>query len=338
MPSLPEVADPSPDADRVDAAASWFARLNADTVSIQDLNAFQAWRREPLNDQAYREVEAMWGRGEALRADPEIARVLATALKPTPPGRRTKTIVMGFGAAAALLLAVVLGVWAEGGALLGERTYQTAVGQHQEIVLADGSSVRLDTDTRVAARFARSERLLTLLRGRAFFSVAHDAHRPFIVLAGDTRVRAVGTRFSVRRDPADVQVVLVQGVVTVSSRVVNSDQPRAWTLKAGQQLIAGGAVSGPSAADVALATSWLQNRLVFRDLPLNNAIAEVNRYTADKVVLDAPDASETPLSGVFNAGDPAGFAAAAADVCGLEVHPGANGTLLLRRRAMPPPA
>ena len=157
-------------------------------------------------------------------------------------------------------------------------------------------------------------------------------------MAGNTRVRAVGTRFSVRRDPADVQVVLVQGVVTVSSRAANSDQPRAWTLKAGQQLIAGGAVSGPSAVDVALATGWLQNRLVFRDLPLNDAIAEVNRYTVDKVVLEAPDASGTPLSGVFNAGDPVGFAAAAADVCGLEVHPGANGTLLLRRRAMPPPA
>ena len=48
---------------------------------FQDLSAFQTWRREQRNDQAYREVEAMWGRGEALRADPEIARVLAAALK-----------------------------------------------------------------------------------------------------------------------------------------------------------------------------------------------------------------------------------------------------------------
>ncbi len=339
MPSPIEIEDPSPAADTMGVAASWFARLNADTVSIQDLSAFQAWRREQLNDQAYRQVEAMWGRGEALRADPEIARVLAATLASTPSGRRTKTMVMGFGAAAAtLILAVSIGVWAERGPLLGERTYQTAVGQHQEVVLPDGSSVRLDTDTRLAARFGRSERDLTLLRGRVFFSVAHDARRPFIVRAGDTRVRAVGTRFSVRRDPSDVQVVLVQGVVTVSSLTANSDQPRAWTLRPGQQLIADGAVSGPSAVDVALATGWLQNRLVFRDLPLDDAIAEVNRYTTHQVVLEAPDASGTPVSGVFNTGDPASFAAAAADVCGLEVQAGANGTLFLRRRAMPPPA
>ncbi len=341
MPSPIDIEDPSPAADTMGVAASWFARLNADTVSIQDLSAFQTWRREQLNDQAYRQVEATWGRGESLRADPEISRVLAATLASTPSGRRTKTMVMGFVAVAAtLILAVSVGVWFERGPLLGERTYQTAIGQHQDVVLPDGSSVRLDTDTRLAARFGRSERDLTLLRGRAFFSVAHDARRPFIVRAGDTRVRAVGTRFSVRRDPADVQVVLVQGVVTVSSssRTAISDQPRAWTLRPGQQLISDGAVSGPFAVDVALATGWLQNRLVFRDLPLDRAIAEVNRYTASKVVLEALDASGTPVSGVFNTGDPASFASAAADVCGLEVQAGADGTLFLRRRAIPTPA
>ena len=337
MPSLPEADDMSPGAATVSAAASWFVRLNADTVSVQDLSAFQTWRREQRNDQAYREVEAMWGRGEALRADPEIARVLAAALKSPRSSRHPKTSSVAFAAAAAtLVFAVALGMWAEQAGLLGEHTYQTAVGQQKEVALPDGSSLRLDTDTRVAARFGRSERDLTLLRGRAFFSVAHDIHRPFVVAAGDTRVRAVGTQFSVRRDRVYVQVILVQGVVTVSSRATVSAPKRAWTLKAGQQLIADGAVSGPSAVDVALATDWLQNRLVFRDLPLREAIAEVNRYTPDKVVLEAPDAGATPVSGVFNAGDPAGFAAAAADVCGLDVHPGTDGALLLSRRGMPP--
>ena len=86
-----------------------------DTVSIQDLSAFQTWRRDPFNDQAYREVEAMWNRGEALRADPEIARALAAALKSRPPGRRVTATVTGFGAAAAMILAVSFGVWDERG-------------------------------------------------------------------------------------------------------------------------------------------------------------------------------------------------------------------------------
>ena len=338
MPSLPEVEDASLDAATVSAAASWFARLNADTVSIHDLNAFQAWRRHGRNDLAYREVEATWGRGEALRADPEIARVLASTLKAARPVRRPRMLGVGLAAAATVMLAIAIGVWADRTGRLSECTYQTAVGQQQEVALPDGSALRLDTDTRVAARFDRSERHLALLRGRAFFSVAHDPGRPFIVVAGDARVRAVGTEFSVRRDRADVQVVLVQGVVTVSSREPGSDPKPTWTLKAGQQLIVGGPASGPSPVDVALATGWLQSRLVFHDLPLRDAIAEVNRYTVQKVVLETPDAGATPVSGVFNAGDPAGFAAAAAEVCGLEVHSRPDGALLLRRKGTTPPA
>ena len=338
MPTPPDAEDRSRDAAAVDAAAGWFARLNADTVSIQDLSAFQAWRRQAYNDQAYREVEAMWGRGEALRADPEIARALAATLKSGRPVRRSSMLALGSVAAATVILAVTIGVWAERNGQSGERIYQTAIGQQQVVEMPDGSSVRLDTDSRVATRFGRSERDVALLRGRAFFSVAHDAGRPFVVVAGDTRVRAIGTRFSVRRDPTDVQVVLVQGVVTVSSRVIGSKPGPTWTLKAGQQLIADGATGGPVPVDVALATGWLQSRLIFRDLPLREAIAEVNRYTADKVVLEAPDAAETPVSGVFNAGDPAAFAAAAADVCGLEVHKAPDGGLLLRRRTMPAPS
>ena len=336
MPSLPEVEDESPDAEAVTVAASWFARLNADSISIQDLSAFQAWRRERRNDRAYREVEAMWGRGEALRADPEIARVLASTLRAARPVRRPRMLGFGFAAAATVMFAVTIGVWASQTGRLSERTYQTAVGQQQQVALPDGSVLRLDTDTRVAMRFGRSERRVALLRGRAFFSVAHDTRRPFIVAAGEARVRAIGTRFSVQREPAAVRVILVQGVVSVSSREAHSAPKPAWTLRAGQQLILNGATSGPFPVDVALATGWLQNRLVFRDLPLRDAIAEVNRYTDHKVVLETPGAGATPVSGVFNAGDPAGFAAAAAEVCGLEVHSRADGALLLRRRGTMP--
>ncbi len=337
MPSLPDVEDGSIDP-ATSAAASWFARLNAETVSIQELTAFQAWRRQDRNDQAYREVEAMWGRGEVLRADPEIARALAATLRSARPVRRSGMLGVGVAAAATVMIGIALGVWANARGLLGERTYQTAVGQQQQVALPDGSALRLDTDTRVAMRFGRSERHLALLRGRAFFFVAHDTRRPFVVVAGDTRVRAVGTRFSVRRDPADVQVVLVQGVVTVSSRATSSHPTPAWTLKAGQQLIADGGASRPAPVDVALATGWLQSRLIFRELPLRDAIAEVNRYTPEKVVLDALDAGGTPVSGVFNAGDPVGFAAAAADLCGLEVRRRSDGALLLGHRGVTPPA
>ena len=117
-------------------------------------------------------------------------------------------------------------VLAIGGAVFwnGQGLYTTAVGEQRVIQLADGSNVSLDTDSRIRVRFAGAERRLELERGQALFDVADDG-RPFVVVAGDTSITAVGTVFDVRRHSDGVKVTLVSGVVDVAGKTAAAQTP-----------------------------------------------------------------------------------------------------------------
>jgi transmembrane sensor len=63
--------------------------------------------------------------------------------------------------------------------------------------------------------FRRHERRVVLKSGVAFFSVAKNPSRPFIVLVGDKEVRDVGTQFEIRKDLVSMRVSVVEGSVEV---------------------------------------------------------------------------------------------------------------------------
>jgi transmembrane sensor len=185
--------------------------------------------------------------------------------------------------------------------------------------------VRLDTNTRVAIAFRGGERRVQLAHGQAFFDVAHDRARPFIVDAGPMRVRAVGTRFDVRRDGADAKVTLVEGIVQVRG---DAAHPSAWTLKPGEAASLGRAPSHVT-ADVAAATSWTTGRVIFRGLPLAQAIDEINRYSPHKIRLEARAVAEVPVTGSFETGDVDAFVSAVSDLHGLIAKKSSDGTIVL---------
>jgi transmembrane sensor len=155
-----------------------------------------------------------------------------------------------------------------------------------------------------------------LEHGQAFFDVAHDASRPFVVVADGVRVRALGTRFDVRRDGEAVRVTLVQGRVQVRARGESATE-----LRPGQAVVADRrGVSQPAPVNAGAVASWTTGRLTFSGVPLREAVAEVNRYSDRKVVLDAPEAVAGELvSGQFVAGDVDNFVAGARSLYGLRV-------------------
>lgn len=299
-----------------DTAAGWFAKLNHNTVTTDTLRAFREWRKgDPRHDQAYLEIEAFWQRARKLERDAEIQQAAGAALERKPqggarPGGRT---IAGIALA---VVAAGAGMWAWPN-LVG-RTYETAIGEQRFLTLADGSRIRLDTRSRVQVRLAAHERDVKLLEGRAFFEVAHDAARPFIVQADGARVRALGTRFDVRRDAQGVQVVLVEGRVRVDGPA--GAHPRTWTLDPGESVTTS-AVRPVEVrkVDAAQATSWTSGRLTFNDVSLADAIAEVNRYSPRPIVLHAPALASRPVSGAFDIGDTKAFVSAVADLYGLVV-------------------
>jgi len=164
--------------------------------------------------------------------------------------------------------------------------------------MADGSKVILNTDSQIHVEVNQHERRVDLERGEAFFEVAKDASRPFVVHAGNKRVVAVGTQFSVRREADDLQVVVTEGKV----RIESSGSPQA---------VVAGTVARASEAGVLLkkediaqaeeSLSWRTGTLVFREMTLADAVDEFNRYNTHKIVIEDASVGSLEVAGSFRA-------------------------------------
>ena len=324
---------PSPDHAAIDEAAGWFAKLTNRSVSSETLEAFRAWRRSPAHRAAYEYIEQVWRDAGALREDGDIQAALAEAVarserRPVrrPPSVKLRWFQLLAGAAAIGTVTAAVLIWPS----LTSQTFVTGKGEGRVVALADGSRVRLDTDTRLVVRFLGGERDVRLSRGQAFFEVAHDAARPFVVSADGVSVRAVGTRFDVRRDTGQngaVNVTLVEGSVEV--RADHGHQT--LTLKPGERVAyaPGRALGAPAPIDLAAATGWTSGRIVFRSTPLGDAVAEINRYSTRPIRLEAAALQSAPVSGVFEAGDTDAFISGVCALYGLRATTGADGAVVL---------
>lgn len=320
---------------RLSEAAAWFARLGHRSVTTQSLREFREWRQDPANDAAYQEVDTAWTKTGGLADDPDIMRATDDALARKTLRQRSQWLRLprlGWTVAVATVAISAGAVFAVNEA---SPTYATGVGEQRLVRLEDGSRLRLNTDSRVRVEFGASERRLVLSRGEAFFDVAHDPKRPFIVKAGDTSVRAVGTKFDVRRDATAVRVTLLEGSV----RVRHDDEPRTWTLRPNQQLtVSRTGVSAPRPADAARTSSWTTGRLVFHETPLATAIAEVNRYADQKVELDAEGMGGRLVNGVFDVGDTNSFVKGVSALFDLKATGEPNGPIRLQPASHAAPA
>ncbi|MGN6121378.1 MAG: FecR family protein [Sphingomonas oligoaromativorans] len=272
-------------------AADWFARLKTLPVSQATLEQFFEWRRIDVHEAAFDEVERLWGRAGLVADHPEIRQATQSAYD--RPHRRRLAI-----AGSALALVAVAGAFV-GLHRPGDR-YVTGVGQQSVIALADGSKLTLDTDTKLVVRLEKDARHVELDHGQAYFSVAHDPSRPFTVEAGGVQVLATGTQFDVRHTGQATDVTLVEGSVAVRSPGAQEGQ----RMTAGQAVtVLSGQVPIVRRVDTAVATSWKRGQIVLDGMTLGQAIAEVNRYTARPVVLDAPRYAGSRIGGSFETGD-----------------------------------
>ena len=196
-------------------------------------------------------------------------------------------------------------------------TYTTAVGEERTLKLSDGSTVELNSRSRLRVRFSQNQRDVDLLEGQALFKVAKDHARPFIVASDGTRVRAVGTQFDVYRKLEGTVVTVLEGHVAVTTaepetprgspsasipdfdpRTSNSD---AAFLSAGEQAtLTPRATPKPIRANVASATAWTQHQLVLDSAPLTDVAEEFNRYSTRKLIVEDSGNHPLRLSGVFS--------------------------------------
>ena len=312
-----------------EAAARWLARLNARSVTTEELDQFYAWRRDPANAAAYAHAEQVWRDTRELESDPQIAAAIEDALE-RPQSRslwaspsRRRMALAGLSAIP-VGLAVAAGWW---GLAPGE-IHETAAGERLAFALSDGTRVQLNGDSRVESDFNEAERNVDLKRGEAVFTVKRDPARPFIVHVNGQSVRALGTSFSTRRADETLRVVLIEGEVEVRSPGVSA----ARLARAGATATArpGKAIELGN-ADAQAETAWTRGKLLFRQTPLASAIAQVNRYAGPRIELDDATLGAHRVDGTFDAGDTDSFVAAVTTIFDLDARREGNRIIFERK-------
>ncbi|MBK9519621.1 MAG: FecR domain-containing protein [Anaeromyxobacter sp.] len=264
--------------------------------------ALAGWlTQDPTHLEAFREAEAVWGELGRLRevAGPHLAEARREVAEVRLRRRRLAGGGLLAGAVAALL---AVGWFLDPLATLDDRTYRTARGQRLVVALADGSRLELDTDTAVRVHASRRLREATLLRGQALFTVAHGDPRPFDVLAGDGRIRDVGTQFNVRLQGDRVAVTVLEGAVDVRA---GPGDDQATRLVEGSRLSYG--PSGPAGpaerVEAASTAAWRQGRLDFTGRSLGEVLAELGRYHDAALTVSSAGILELRVSGAFPTDD-----------------------------------
>ncbi|MFI8334512.1 FecR family protein [Pseudomonas taetrolens] len=281
-----------------DAAASWFARQQAQTLSAAEQAELAAWRLQHATHEAeYQWLVNLWSATDLLPK----ARLQALCESPAVPAKR-RSLLRYAVAASVLAVAAGAGLWLQVPSSAGYRgEFSTVLGERREITLPDGSSIELNGRSRVRVHFEYQQRKVDLEQGEAMFSVAVDRDRPFVVLAGAGQVTVTGTRFDVRRDGDEAQVAVESGHV----RVQGASAPEAVNLTAGLGTLvdARGRVAAARPVDTQALTAWRKGQLVFNDATLGEVAAEVSRYREQPLHVSSPALARLRVSSVFKTDD-----------------------------------
>lgn len=274
----PHRVDNTPDRE----ALHWLIALQEAPDDMVLRDRFRAWvQASPIHADAWRDLN---------RVDDLIGQALSAA-KTAPPPRRARlvTVTAAFALAACLLLAFVpmlqAGLQAD---------HRTATAEMRPIALADGSRVMLAPDSAITVSLGEDRRVVTLLRGEAFFDVQRDPARPFTVIAGDSSVRVLGTAFNVRRLAVGAEVAVAQGAVRVSRADTQAD------LKPGDSIDTSQGRHGlRSTLPTELVAPWRQGQLVVKDRSVADVVDTLRRYHDGVIMLHGSALAERRITGIF---------------------------------------
>lgn len=298
-------------------AREWFIKIHYGGKDDSTTQAFEGWLGAHQDHRrVYEEVCALMQATEKYTNSPEhmekYSGLLAdkadnvVAFRKTPVFRRK--FLAGSIAASLLLL---LGFSFTFQLFFTDDTYQTAIGEQKTVVLADGSTIKLNTNTKIEVAFSDEARSVTLDFGQAYFIIAKDAARPFTVNFGKGTVTALGTEFEVYNKGPEVVVTLVEGTVKVQGAIQKSRPQTTHKAEeiimvasedtaAGTQIsLSAESISPVTTADKELINAWQDNQLIFREKSLKYVIAEINRYSTRKIILGQTDLETELVSGVF---------------------------------------
>ena len=280
-------------------ADHWVARMDRNDWSDADEAELQEW----LAGDARRRGALLQSQAAWLTLDSGLMARSA----PSTPGRLVDRRGILAGAGTALAASLIGGFfWLSSGS-----AYRTSVGEIRRVPLADGSTAIINTASVIEVSLHKHSREVELAAGEAWFLVAKDPHRPFVVQMGVVRARAVGTAFSVRRVDRGAQILVTEGVVETWSANAEGHQAR---LVAGDRAFVGEdseiRIKHATPTSLERALAWRTGSIDLDGETLSDAVAEFNRYNERRLVLSDSRLAGELFDGIFRTNDPQGFAAA----------------------------
>jgi transmembrane sensor len=278
--------------DVADKAADWIQRRDFWSWSAADQEELDLWLSASLAHRiAYHRLDSAWARTARL-----------TALRPSaqpeePPTKPSHSAIVRMAAAL-----IIVGLLGAGGASYYLRTpevrYETHIGEHKTVMLADGSRVELNTNT--ALRVSVDRRAATLEHGEAYFRIKHNVKHPFSVIADDHRITDIGTEFLVRSDSGRFEVTLVEGRAKFDASGKDTQSP--IVLVPGDRLVVANNLIRATHITLRGVTDtlgWRRGMLIFDDTPLGDVAAEFNRYNTEKIVIAEQRVASIRISASF---------------------------------------
>ncbi|HEY3814581.1 MAG TPA: FecR domain-containing protein [Caulobacteraceae bacterium] len=279
-------------------AFAWTGRLAGD-VSEDTARACAVWRAaDPRHEQAFREAYRLAiALGRTETASGTAWRATAAARRRRAAVRRFAVPTLVAASVAAVVVVGMVGPWARPSPV----TYATQVAKTERLDLADGSRVYVGAHSTVKVSVDKTRRRVELADGEAFFEVAKDPAHPFVVQAGDTTVRVLGTKFDVRRVGDDVRVSVLEGRVEVIRKPKARPAAIAAVLHPGEEVRVAPDVATPKVVSVSdsLPGAWRQGRLYYAEAPLRDVVADANRYRERPIRLASPDLGDLHVTTAF---------------------------------------
>lgn len=298
-------------------AADWLARFDGLDPGSDDISAYEKadpdfanWLKPVENRVAFLRLYGAWRRADRLAALASGQDVVAV---------RRQWRLPAWAVAACIALIALAGIWGPVGE--SPEIYETAIGGHETVPLADGSRVELNTDTRLTARISESARTVVLEKGEAYFEIFHDKTRPFIVEAGNKKITVLGTKFTVWRKGDEVEVIVTEGRVQIQSSTGQGILQPTVIQKGTQALLRrqGVLIAQKSEGELKDALGWRQGVLFFDQMDLANVAGEFNRYNRVKLVIADPQVAKLRIGGSFRAENVDVFVRLLKDGFGLKV-------------------
>ncbi|MBA6136943.1 MULTISPECIES: FecR domain-containing protein [Pseudomonas] len=270
----------------VRAAARWLALLDSGDASETDLLRLAQWRASSsLHEDVWQKASLLRQRFTALPG------TLAMATLDRPDAGRRALLKQALGIAALLPTAwlvsreLPLDAWTA--------DMHTSVGERRQVLLSDGTSVQLNTDS--AVDIDLGARRLTLLRGEVAIKVPANLSLTLQVPYG--QVVLGGGEVCLRLIDQACRVSIVEGVASLQPL-----RGPAQVLQAGQQANLHVAGFGPVTGLDEWRLGWREGVLRLDDRPLGELLHELRRYRPG-VLRWAPELERLRVTGTFRLDD-----------------------------------